>query len=354
MTRWTLFTDQGPQRLHAAPDALPPRHTESGQTKAFLWLDTDLDEPLNWLAEVTRLTGQTLDEMHLEDLNNPLHPSHHDRADHYSRTIVRTLTNRPIFDDEHRLTIKTRPAYFLLFDRLLVTQRAKDSRTFCSAIDHLNQPNCTHPDQVEQFLTFRKFPESPDELMSQLLSNLIDRFLAIRVELSDRLERWQRDLLSPRKKFEDWTTLLAVRAELNKLESLAEDHYDAVRDWEEDLRKHHRPSQAVQVNLRDTLDHIRRVVKLADRLGANTEAAVQLHFSATAHKTNEIVTVLTMLTAVFMPLTLITGVFGMNFQSMPWIESGWGFWACMGLMGASLLSSVALMLLIRGRRHVKR
>ncbi|WP_285199519.1 hypothetical protein, partial [Klebsiella pneumoniae] len=89
------------------------------------------------------------------------------------------------------------------------------------------------------FLTFRKFPESPDELMSQLLSNLIDRFLAIRVELSDRLERWQRDLLSPRKKFEDWTTLLAVRAELNKLESLAEDHYDAVRDWEEDLRKHH-------------------------------------------------------------------------------------------------------------------
>lgn len=357
--RWTLFTAQGPTPLSEAPSTLPQPGVDAEQP--FLWLDTDLDEELSWLPAVEAITGLRIDELHVEDLGNPLHPSHHDRGEGYSRLILRTLSNRPLFDEAHRLSIKTRPSYFLVFDRLLVTHRARDSRTFQSAEQYLaqvreHQTGLTGRAQpaIEHFLQFKKLPNSPEELATQLISNLVDRFLAFRVELSDRLERWQRDLLSPRKRFEDWNALLAARAELNKLESMAEDHHDALRDWSEDLEKRQSPSRAVLVNLADTQEHVKRIIKLADRLGANTEAAVQLHFSATAHKTNEIVTVLTMLSAVFMPLTLITGLFGMNFSNMPWLAEPWGFMACMGLMGLSTIASVVLIWHIRRQQHLKK
>ncbi|MFN7507874.1 MAG: CorA family divalent cation transporter, partial [Limnobacter sp.] len=95
-----------------------------------------------------------------------------------------------------------------------------------------------------------------------------------------------------------------------------------------------------------------RVVSLTRRLGANTETAVQLHFSATAHKTNEIVTILTMLTALFMPLTLISGIFGMNFKETPLLENPNGFWISLGLMGLSSVISLALIVWIKSRNHL--
>jgi Mg2+ and Co2+ transporter CorA len=57
---------------------------------------------------------------------------------------------------------------------------------------------------------------------------------------------------------------------------------------------------------------------------------------------------LTLITALFMPLTLITGVFGMNFDRMPWLREPDGFWWSIGLMGAVALGLAALWAL--GRR----
>lgn len=68
---------------------------------------------------------------------------------------------------------------------------------------------------------------------------------------------------------------------------------------------------------------------------------MQLHFSATAYRTNEVMRTLTAITAVFLPLTLITGVFGMNFEFIPGLHSKTGFWWAIGSMvmiGALLFS----------------
>ena len=62
------------------------------------------------------------------------------------------------------------------------------------------------------------------------------------------------------------------------------------------------------------------------------EAAVQIHFSAQSHRTNAIMRTLTALTAIFLPLNLITGFFGMNFEFMPLIHSADGFWWVFGAM----------------------
>ena len=51
-----------------------------------------------------------------------------------------------------------------------------------------------------------------------------------------------------------------------------------------------------------------------------------MHFSAQSHRTNDIMRTLTVLTAIFLPLNLITGFFGMNFEGLPLIHSPTGFW----------------------------
>ena len=59
-----------------------------------------------------------------------------------------------------------------------------------------------------------------------------------------------------------------------------------------------------------------------------------MHFSALGQRTNDIMRTLTVLTAIFLPLNLITGIFGMNFDFLPLIHENGGFWTALGLMAA--------------------
>ncbi|HSH28987.1 MAG TPA: CorA family divalent cation transporter, partial [Thiohalobacter sp.] len=72
------------------------------------------------------------------------------------------------------------------------------------------------------------------------------------------------------------------------------------------------------------------------------EALVQLHFSAVAHRTNEIVRVLTVISAIFLPLTVIVGVFGMNFDYMPELAWRYSYFIVLGAMAALAIGLLAL------------
>src|SRR5690606_37878273 len=85
---------------------------------------------------------------------------------------------------------------------------------------------------------------------------------------------------------------------------------------------------------RDVVEHIERVVHHVRRMEHGAETAVQIHFSALGHRTNEIMRTLTALTAIFLPLNLIAGVFGMNFQFLPFTQDVAAFWWTLGVMAA--------------------
>ena len=83
---------------------------------------------------------------------------------------------------------------------------------------------------------------------------------------------------------------------------------------------------------RDVLEHIERVLSHVRRLESSIENAVQMHFSAQSNRTNEIMRTLTVLTAIFLPLNLVTGFFGMNFDTLPGIHSPRAFWITLSAM----------------------
>jgi magnesium transporter len=85
------------------------------------------------------------------------------------------------------------------------------------------------------------------------------------------------------------------------------------------------------------IEHIQRVVHHVRRIEQAAETAVQIHFSAQSHRTNDIMRTLTALTAIFLPLNLIAGIFGMNFEFLPLIHVHSGFWWTVGTMAITAM-----------------
>jgi Mg2+ and Co2+ transporter CorA len=99
------------------------------------------------------------------------------------------------------------------------------------------------------------------------------------------------------------------------------------------------------------VEHIQRVLNHVRRLEQSAETAVQMHFSLQSNRTNDIMRTLTALTAVFLPLNLIAGIFGMNFEFIPLVHRSGGFWWAMGAM---LVIAGALVLLFWRKRYLAR
>jgi magnesium transporter len=85
------------------------------------------------------------------------------------------------------------------------------------------------------------------------------------------------------------------------------------------------------------------------RLEQSAENAVQMHFSALGHRTNDIMRTLTVLTAIFMPLNLVTGFFGMNFDNLPLIHSATGVWATLVVL---TVTGLGLGMVFWRKRHL--
>lgn len=281
--------------------------------QGYVWLDGSHDELDPIAAEIARLTGVTLFENHLLDAGNAGHPSFFDETDRYEMIVFRGLV-----PNASALKIDTEPLFLFRFERVIATLHVPDSRACAAMRERLkNQPS--------------RSPRNPDELAHRLLSTMVDQYLDLRQGITTRFEQFQRRLLDPRRAFNDWYALLEQRNEVRKLESLSEGQLDAVQEWRD--ARFESLSPELQVRFADLVEHIGRVLAHARRVEAQIESAVQLHFLAVAHRTSEIMRTLTLITAIFMPLTLITGVFGMNFELIPGLHSQFGFWYSLLGMG---------------------
>ena len=184
--------------------------------------------------------------------------------------------------------------------------------------------------------------------MLRMVNHMVDSYLELRRLLTRQLAHLQQQLLDPKSHFDDWPMLLESRNALHRLEDTCEDQRSAVQEWidaldewpDEVAPQARRDRELLRVRSRDVLEHVERVLSHVRRLEQNAETAVQMHFSALGHRTNAIMRTLTVLTAIFLPLNLITGFFGMNFDALPLIHSDTGFLVALAVMvvvGLSLL-----------------
>jgi magnesium transporter len=319
-------------------------------SSVFRWLDATHDEvaadPEAWRDAVEKITGTRLYDLHLRDAVNLTHPSYFDSTQEYEMVVFRKLAlhaESGIGTDGIKRKVPavlnkllTLPVSFFLIDKTLVTVRSSKSQSIEQARTRL----LSYKYKLEGNTHAARLPTSPEDLMLRLLNSMVDQYLDLRQPLTQQLDRWQHALLDPRKPFKNWLALLDSRIELRKLDHLCEEQHDALQELRDYIVDTHdgtvngngRSKDLLLVRTNDVIEHIGRVLNHARRLEASLESAVQIHFAAMAHRTSEIMRTLTVITALFMPLTLITGIFGMNFMKMPMLDMASGFWIIMGTM----------------------
>jgi magnesium transporter len=345
--------------LDTMPAALP--------ATGFLWIGSGRREFEIGVADIQNhlqaWTGGQLVDLHVRDLLSQQLPSYFDSTSWYDLLVFRRLAvgaashadNPPDSLAAARKvleSIDTSPVGFAVFDRVLVTVHPTD----CAVRDFFAQRLLQQAGGGDARGQGR-LPASPADLMLRMANHMVDGYLELRRQLTRQLGTLQNELLDPKSRFGDWKVLLDARTTLHMLEDTCEDQSSAVQEWIDALdewpaesdKAAKRERELLRLRSRDVLEHIERVLTHVRRLEHSAEVAVQMHFSALGHRTNDIMRTLTVLTAIFLPLNLITGFFGMNFDTLPLIHSATGIWTAVGAMAAI---GVGLIAYFRRKRYL--
>lgn len=304
-------------------------HVERVPDEGFVWLEFTRDERADWASWAQRLRGVKINEEHISDGNNENHPSYSDGTEDYDMLVFQALT--PV-DSASENLVAPKSAAFFIFDHLLISVRSAQNASF----DAVKRKFCE---------TRLRFPSTPFGLVHVVLDTMVERYMSITGELEDRLERIIDELIDPKSPFHDWQHLLGYRKQAHKLELMCGKNIDALDTWRREMRTEITENQRIRLN--DLREHLQRVSMHADSLQRDIEIAVQLHFSSVANHTNRVVQSLTVLSAIFFPLTLITGIYGMNFEHMPELKWKYGYFMVLGLL---IVVAGGLLLFFRRRR----
>lgn len=353
-----IFHIDGDQfsELPELPAALP--------ATGYLWIGSSRAE----FAQATALlqealqswTGSQLVDLHVSDMLNEQLPSHFDYTSWYDMLVFRRLAVASAAAPAvvaptgaiALQAIDTQPLAFAVFDRVLLTVHPAD----CQVREHF-AARLRQQGQGADARGSARMPPSPADLMLRMVNHIVDGYLELRRLLSKQLGQLQQLLLEPRSPFHGWKMLLESRNRLHLLEDICEDQRAAVTEWidaleewpAEEAAPARRERELLRVRSRDVLEHIERVLSHVRRLESSAETAVQMHFAEQSNRTNAIMRTLTVLTAIFLPLNLVTGFFGMNFEWLPLIHSVIGVWVTLGAM---LLLGIGLSVFFWRKRYL--
>ncbi|MGR4868293.1 magnesium transporter CorA family protein [Variovorax sp. LARHSF232] len=368
--------------------ALAPLALPGACQNAFLWVSLTRDELQGSLPELQAtlqsLCDAQLVDLHVSDLLNDQLPSHYDYTSEYDLLVFRRLSaappaaagaaapaaqpvnSAPAAPAPARggppalRRIDTRPVGFAVFDRVLLSVHPEDAALRDAFANKLKAAAAgSAAPALDERAVSARLPTSPADLMLRVINHIVDGYLDLRRDLSRQLDHWQSELTDAKSRFHNWGALMKARQSLRHLAEICEDQRDAVQDWIDELETLPPLSQAeaarerelVLVRSRDVLEHIERVLHHVRRLEQDAETAVQMHFSIQSHRTNDIMRVLTVLTAVFLPLNLIAGIFGMNFDYIPLLHQATGFWIALASM---LFIALTLVLVFWRKRYLAR
>jgi len=168
-----------------------------------------------------------------------------------------------------------------------------------------------------------------DYLMYALLDSVVDNYFVILENFGDKLEDLETELLENPDK-NSLTKLHNIRREtlgLRRAVYPMREMVAAFEKLEEPLFSH-----SNKVFTRDLYDHTIKVIETVEIFRDMTSSLLDLYINSVSNKMNEVMKVLTIMTSIFIPLSFIAGVYGMNFQNMPELGYKYGYYIVLGVM----------------------
>ena len=291
----------------------------SGQ--GALWVHLDVNDPASrsWLSEASGLDSVIVDAL-LADETRPRSFS----TDHGLLVVLRGVNTNPGADPEDMVSIRV----WIEQNRIISTRR----RRLLSIID------------IQEMLKEGIGPKSPGSFLSGLIAKLADRVGDFIDDIEERVEEADSMMATQgQTQFRQMVTMLrhqiaAVRRFLAPQRDALDRLYRQPGDWltEADIR-----------DLRDEADRITRYLEDLDLARERTMVLREEFLGQLAQEQNARMYVLSVVAAIFLPLTFVTGLLGMNVGGLPGLDSPRGFVVSLVVM---VLAAIGLGVFFRSKK----
>lgn len=173
-----------------------------------------------------------------------------------------------------------------------------------------------------------------DYLFYMLVDAIVDNYLLMLESLSKRIEELEDELIEN-----------PIKNNINEIHFIKKQLFSirkqifALRDAVSNLMKEE-PQQVYESNykyLRDIQDHVNFVFESIETFLEDQKSLMELNNSNMNNSMNQVMKTLTVVATIFIPLTFIAGIYGMNFQYMPELGLKWGYFGVLGFMALTVL-----------------
>tara|TARA_R110002126_G_scaffold110918_1_gene248417 strand:+ start:133778 stop:134842 length:1065 start_codon:yes stop_codon:yes gene_type:complete len=269
-----------------------------------------LIEQLTKIYNIHALTGEDILNVHQRP-----------KVEEFKEYVFITL---PLFvKNKKNHDLNTDQISFVLGKNFLISFQEHDSNIFQAVIQRLQgTSNQRLRQQGCDYLAYRLMDtvvddyflvlEEVGEKIAQIEENIVTN---PEPQCSHELHRIKQQLMSLRKSI--WPTREAI-SHLLQIENT----------W---------VTSFTRVYLRDLYDHVVQTLDMIETFRDIVGGMVDIYLSSLANRLNEVMKTLTIIATIFIPITFVTGLFGMNFAFMPILNWRWGFYATLGVMGCSVL-----------------
>ncbi|MBN1648572.1 MAG: magnesium/cobalt transporter CorA [Spirochaetales bacterium] len=263
-------------------------------------------------AEALEAAGErfNIHSLVLEDIQNDDHRPKMDDYPEFNFIIQKQL----IWDETRRKIIDYHLAYIYMKDMVI-------------SFGH-NDPFDVIRERLEK-KQGKIREKKADYLLFCLLDVVGDEYFAAVDRLETLLDELE-DEMSSIKTRPDISVILNFKKQLIHLKRNVKPLKTAV----EMVRKSQAPpiQESSRLFYRDLSDHLLQLIETLDVLVLSTDSLVSLALNMAGHQANSVMKVLTIIATIFIPLTFIAGIYGMNFRFMPELAVPWAYPAVLGVM----------------------
>ncbi|HHT9120054.1 MAG TPA: magnesium/cobalt transporter CorA, partial [Candidatus Hypogeohydataceae bacterium YC41] len=174
-----------------------------------------------------------------------------------------------------------------------------------------------------------------DYLAYSLLDSIIDNYFVILEKLGENIELLEVELVT-HPTHETLHTLHNLKREMIFLRKSVwplREVINGMQRGESSLIK-----DSTRIYLRDVYDHTIQVIDSIETSRDMLSGMLDIYLSSISNRLNAVMKVLTVIATIFMPLTFLVGVYGMNFKYMPELEWKWGYFAVLGVIAIIAIS----------------
>jgi magnesium transporter len=309
----------GLEEFHDAAELLQLPQTDG----TYLWVD--LQTPTPEEAEVLSRPFN----FHPLAVEDCWHEPQHGKVDDYGDYVF-LVVHGVRYDAAHD-EFRTHELNIFLGTSFLVTFHTYHSRSIDAVKDNIRR----HPHLMARGMDF---------VLHQIVDRVIDNYFPKLEIIESKIDDLETELVTDVRP-ELLTRIFELRRTVAHLKRVATQEREVLIQ----ISRGDFPfiSEKAQVYFKDIYDHLFRIVEGADNHRETLSVMVQVYVSMVSNQLNNTMRVLTVIATMMLPLTVITGIYGMNFEFMPELSWRFGYPVVLGLM---LILSVGMILYFRRRK----